>query len=66
MNALRRDAFAVVLTAERGLSGAIVRLCALTTLCLIGVRIQHTSNGIIRQQNDGMTFGELRISYRRD
>jgi hypothetical protein len=32
----------------------------------IGVRIQHISNGKIKEPNDGATFDELRISYRWD
>ena len=32
----------------------------------VGVRIQHISNGSIKEPNDGVTFGELRISYRWD
>jgi hypothetical protein len=30
----------------------------------VGVRIQHISNGCIKQPNYGATFGEVRISYR--
>jgi hypothetical protein len=30
----------------------------------VGVRIQHISNGCIKQPNYGATFGEFRISYR--
>jgi lipid A 3-O-deacylase len=30
----------------------------------VGVRIQHISNGGIKQPNCGATFGEVRISYR--
>jgi len=32
----------------------------------IGVRIQHISNGSIKEPNSGITFGEVRISYRWD
>jgi lipid A 3-O-deacylase len=32
----------------------------------IGVRIQHISNGGIKEPNCGVTFGEARISYRWD
>lgn len=32
----------------------------------VGVRIQHISNGSIKQPNSGVTFGELRLSYRWD
>ena len=32
----------------------------------IGVRIQHISNGGIKEPNYGVTFGEVRISYRWD
>lgn len=32
----------------------------------IGARIQHISNGGIKEPNSGVTFGELRISYRWD
>jgi hypothetical protein len=32
----------------------------------IGVRIQHISNGGIKEPNFGVTFGEVRISYRWD
>jgi hypothetical protein len=30
----------------------------------VGARIQHISNGCIKQPNSGATFGEVRISYR--
>jgi hypothetical protein len=30
----------------------------------VGVRIQHISNGCIKEPNYGATFGEVRISYR--
>ena len=30
----------------------------------VGVRIQHISNGRIKEPNCGATFGEVRISYR--
>jgi hypothetical protein len=32
----------------------------------VGVRIQHISNGSIKEPNSGLTFAELRISYRWD
>ena len=32
----------------------------------VGVRIQHISNGCIKEPNYGVTFGEVRISYRWD
>ena len=32
----------------------------------VGVRIQHVSNGGIKEPNFGVTFGEVRISYRWD
>ncbi len=32
----------------------------------IGVRIQHISNGRIKEPNDGITFGEIRFAYRWD
>ena len=32
--------------------------------CGIGLRIQHLSNARIKQPNDGVTFGQLRVSYR--
>lgn len=32
----------------------------------IGLRLQHISNGGIKEPNDGVTFGELRFAYRWD
>jgi hypothetical protein len=32
----------------------------------VGVRITHISDSSIKEPNDGVTFGELRISYRCD
>ena len=32
----------------------------------IGIRIQHISNGCIKEPNYGVTFGEVRIAYRWD
>jgi len=32
----------------------------------VGVRIEHISNGCIKEPNNGVTFGEVRLSYRWD
>lgn len=29
----------------------------------VGVRVQHISNGGIKEPNNGITFGEIRLSY---
>jgi hypothetical protein len=40
------------------------RRCTRERLNRERARITHISNGSIKEPNDGVTFGELRISYR--